>query len=54
MGEREKEGFRIFYFRIWGCSSMRSYCYSLTTREIDFRGVGMSTEHTDSLKFKIW
>ena len=33
---------------------MRSYCDSLTTKDTGFRGVGMSTEHTFTLKMKGW
>ena len=31
---------------------MGSYCDSLTMKDTDFIGVGMSTEHTVSLKAK--
>ena len=54
MGEWENEGSRIVYYGTLGCSSMRSYCDPLTTKDTDFRGVGTSTEHTVSLQIKGW
>ena len=33
---------------------MRSYCDSLTTKDTDFRDIGMRTENTISLKIKGW
>ena len=54
MGEWGRQGFGSVYFGTERCSSTWSYCVSLTTKDTDSRGVGMSTEHTVSPKVKAW
>lgn len=54
MGEWGRQGFRSVCIGTEGCSSTWSYCDSLTMKDTDSRGVGMSTEHTVSPKVKGW